>query len=381
MSAVKDFNRLTRWTVGCLALTALACAPGDGSRGTTSAVTTWSVDSAPLVDIPDTTAAGKVAFSYPVGATRLSDGSIVIADGWDARVQYFDSRGSLRATAGRKGEGPGEFSAPTWLGQCGVDSVFVWDFRLGRMTVLDQAGRYVRSFRVPAEPGDLVTPALMTCSRQGLFALLTIGSDEMSNSFDPAGDTPVHGPLWLADAEGRTLTVVGTVTLGRVRPLGGVAHVAVTADRLFLGTNDSAYVAAYTLDGVAAGTFSLRVARRPPTEANYQKALEQQVAQMLDADARRQMMDVMAPIPMPELVPPYAGMFASPDGTVWIQVSHPGDSTTALRGIHAKGRIVSDLNVSADLRVFEVGGDYVLGASEDALGVPHVVVYRFYPPR
>ena len=86
---------------------------------------TWSVDSVPELTIAGTAANGGLVFESASGATRLSDGTIVIADGLGSAVRFVTSEGVLLRTVGREGGGPGEFNRIQWLGQCSKDSVFV----------------------------------------------------------------------------------------------------------------------------------------------------------------------------------------------------------------------------------------------------------------
>ena len=83
----------------------------------------------------------------------------------------------------------------------------------------------------------------------------------------------------------------------------------------------------------------------------------------------------MMAMPMPELMPPYYGLFADEDGTLWVVTSMPGDTVTHLRAIAADGSIVGDIELPVNLDVFDVGRDYVLGAYLDEGGEQHVVLY------
>jgi hypothetical protein len=114
------------------------------STATAGAQTPWTVDAKPVVDIPGTGAGGVLVFEHVIAGARLSNGTIVLADQAAAIVRFFDASGRATQSVGRPGSGPGEFQMIFWLGQCGADSVFVWDFRLGRMTAIAATGGIVR---------------------------------------------------------------------------------------------------------------------------------------------------------------------------------------------------------------------------------------------
>ncbi len=98
--------------------------------------------------------------------------------------------------------------------------------------------------------------------------------------------------------------------------------------------------------------------------------------QLPGPDDREPVVEMMRKIPMPERLPFYSGLFADPDGVLWIVLSTPGDSVTRIRAMQDNGEALGEVAIPVGLRVFEVGRDYVLGAYEDERGEPHVAMYR-----
>jgi hypothetical protein len=113
----------------------------------------WRVAPEPAVRIGEVEAAPAYLLTNVVGAGRLADGQIVIADGGTQEIRYFRENGTHRATVGGKGNGPGEFRWIDWMGVTN-DSVFVWDSYARRLSVFNAAGSLVRS----ATFGDLDLP-------------------------------------------------------------------------------------------------------------------------------------------------------------------------------------------------------------------------------
>jgi hypothetical protein len=325
------------------------------------------VSAVPILDVPGTTPAGEEVFLYASGATRLSNGVIVVADPGGPAVRYFDPSGRLLRSVGRRGEGPGEFSVPGWLGQCGADSVFVWDYMQQRMTVLDSAGRIAREYRV------LRDPAFFYCSRDGLFAIHLSPREPVSPNEKVPHQT---APLWLADARGNYTRLLGELPIGENRPLGKSTRIAVGRDQLYVGTADSAFVEVYTLDGKHAGALPVGVAPRRPTERDYERAIDAQVAMLGDRETREIARRYLQAIPMPPYLPPYTNLLADPGGTLWVVTSAPGDPVTELRAIGLDGRTLEVLRLPVELTVFEVGHDHLLGMYEDEAGEPHLALYR-----
>lgn len=76
-------------------------------------------------------------------------GRIYVVDDLKHQVSVFDSTGRFIRRAGKQGSGPGEFQQPWDIAIDSRDSVFVWDWRQARFSVLSPDLRFVRSFGAP----------------------------------------------------------------------------------------------------------------------------------------------------------------------------------------------------------------------------------------
>jgi hypothetical protein len=126
---------------------------------------TWTVDSMPMLDVPGLASDGTLTFAYAAGATRLADGTLLIADRGENAVRVVDAAGRLRRSSGGTGDGPGEFQSMIWAGRCG-DSLLVWDLRRRMASLIGASGAIARQFAVPA--GDTAQmPMQFACSPRG----------------------------------------------------------------------------------------------------------------------------------------------------------------------------------------------------------------------
>jgi hypothetical protein len=292
---------------------------------------------------------------------------VAVADPYDVSIRFFNPSGELARKVGRLGEGPGEFNSLWWLKQCGQDTVFVWDDIQGQMTLVDSAGHVVR------EISQREAMLELACSRTG--AISRISRPRITDL--PSAETPHHrAPLWITDPHGENHPV-GEVPAGENRPMGVMSRLAHSADRLYLATGVSDSIQIYTLEGKPAGTLSLKVPRRRPTARNYERAIDAQVAMLPGDGVREEGKRMLLEIPMPKYLPTISGLFTDPEGWVWGVVSGPGDPATELRGTSSDGLQLADLRIPEDIRVFEVGSDYVLGAHEDPNGQQRIVKYTF----
>ena len=321
------------------------------------------------LDIEGKSLLGEPPFEMPIGGAVASDGTLLVADGGSLSIRLFDASGDLIRSVGREGAGPGEFQSVPWARQCGVDSLFVWDPIAARVTVLGKEGQVSRQFRLPGNP------ALVECSRRGLFAVIMHPKDVRMP--DPSGKGPRYSsPMLLVSAQGDTVAAVGEVPAYENRPMGKRTRVAVSESVVFVGTQDSAFVQIYSTTGVANGALPIGVAGRTTTPAIYEAAIDQMSMQLRVASEREAYKAFMLKIPMPGYLPPYFELFSDGAGGVRALTSLPGEGITRLDGVAGDGAPLPVWTMPGDVRIFEVGTDYVLGSYEDADGVLHVALYR-----
>ena len=355
----------------------------------------WAVDPTPVLDIPGLGAGGDIVLERPVAGTRLADGTIVIADQLASAVRFFDGRGRLVRSVGQKGQGPGDFQLIMWLGQCARDSIFVWDYGLTRITVLSSGGSVVRQYSIPADGARASAPATISCSRDGRFIYQPPGTPRGHVTIVTPDSSVIRGNavVSLGDARGNVVRSLGEVASGEMiltgrgggprgggfRPLGRATSLALSGDRVYVGTADSGTVDVYAPDGQPAGSVSLGIAPRRATRANYERAVNDMTS-MFPAQMRQSISAQMLAAPMPEFLPPYTALLVDGDNLLWAVLSAPGYPDTRLRAVSASGRVVADVRIPVGLTTYEVGHDYILGAYEASDGEPHVAVYRLRRP-
>ncbi len=82
-------------------------------------------------------------FNHPTDAVFAPDGEIYVADGYgNSCVHRFAADGTLRATWGRPGNGPLEFSTPHAVAIDGAGRLLVGDRENNRVQILDRDGRW-----------------------------------------------------------------------------------------------------------------------------------------------------------------------------------------------------------------------------------------------
>lgn len=337
----------------------------------------WAVDTTPLLEIRGSTAAGGAPLGDPIGATRLSNGTIVVADRSVPALVYFDSAGRIIRSVGRTGKGPGEFEDLIWMGQCARDTILALDGPLLRMTVLDATGTIVSTVPFPA----VVDQHRVACSRTRQVATMRhqTGGDHVDVKtwiFSQA-----RGSVLLGTMGGPFREILGDVPIKVPRPLGQSTFLALSTDRLYLGTNDSAAVGIFSHTGVRLGSAMLTARKQHPTARQYQLGIEAHLATIFASLAeRREHGERFTRIPPPEFVPFHGAILVDATDTAWAVVSPLDAASTRLQALLAgsvPGRVIS---LPRGMQVFEFGKDYILGRQDAESGEARVVVFRLERP-
>jgi hypothetical protein len=349
----------------------------------------WTVDPKPILDLKGVDDAGNVVFGTASWATRLRNGTIVIADASGPAVHFIDAKGKLVRSNGRSGQGPGDFRTVTWVSQCGEGIVYAWDFAQMRITTYDDAGTMKTTLPFGIRGG---AQTFTSCNRKGM--LMAVSAPRRLPPPAPPEPGATYGIISIAitpvimSTGGDTLARLPEVPFGEIlsgmngrggggmpRPLGATTSYALGADRAYVGVTDSGAVATYSLDGKRTGTISIGLPARAPTREQYEHAADITLG-MVPAQMRAQARTWVLGIPMPAKAPSFTGLFVDPTGLLWAVTSLPGDRDTQFRVFGTDGRAVATVSVPANLNVFEVGNDYILGGRVDANEEPFVTVYR-----
>ncbi len=96
-----------------------------------------------LLEQPDTALIVRLS-----GIDRNDEGRIIIGDVSEGNVKLFGADGRLIRTIGRKGKGPGEFSAPRYPRFGPQGHIYVADAQDPRIQVFDSTGTLLRATRI-----------------------------------------------------------------------------------------------------------------------------------------------------------------------------------------------------------------------------------------
>lgn len=380
----------------------------------------WHVGPA-VLEIGALAGADAYHFVAVTSGARLENGDIVVADGGSRRVRRYDAAGRYLTDLGAPGEGPGEFRSPSQVSRGGEGQIVIWDSGHWRLSRFDSAGAHVgdddggiaefmtlaapplypssaRSLgngewvvRLDAKPGanlkgdagskggtgspggaisggTAASPDAPEAGEAGVIRasaalapqlLWTMAGEEQVTVDAPWGPQPMSPPLArdlrLAVQPGSGWFCVGDQREPKVRCSGPDA-----AERTIEWTASPLAVEATERD-----------------LARWRQATEETYGQKLAVDEVRRL---MAQVAIPATRPPYAELHLDAEGHLWVERGPTPDQG----GVHylvfePAGRLLGDV-VLPDVRVLEIGTDYILGVRSDALGVQYLQVFPLTKP-
>lgn len=308
-----------------------------------------------------------------VSATRLSDGSIVVADADANALKRFDARGVLRNTIGRRGRGPGEWEMLSWMGQCGRDTLFAIDEFSRRVSVVTPGGQFIREFRVRQRP--------VWCSTAGLLASLAAPSVPRDGTQFAVARTRIE----TLTTTGEVLGVSDSVDMydaawldqfPAARPLGRMIGVAVRGNEVLVASHAGTSLVTLSRTGAPVRSISLSEQRNRPTRAQFDRAVEDFLLLVPPGTARDGMRTKLSGIPMPSALPAHFGVFDGGASGWWLQISPPGQSPTRLAAYAPDGSRRAIIELPGGVAVLEAGPGYLLGREESPDGEHSVVLFR-----
>lgn len=397
---------------GVVTLDSAGVAVVENRRPAWSEVGGWRVEEEPDVQIGGLDVPPEYSLYQVAGALRLDDGRIVVADRGSSELRFYDESGAYLGSKGRPGEGPGEFGVLWTLTRYRADSLLIWDSGNVRLSVHDMDGNFQRSFKLQTGAGGLSYfpgPRLLPLEDGSVLGFhgFTFG-DQPEGIFRPVvdylrfsptgerGELVLQAPFreWMLTRfdPGRPVQMSGPPTASTEIFFGRRSHLSVHGGTIWVGrAQGNGYtVEAHAADGRLVRRVENRTYRPLAVEERHVDAeIESRLAQMdrtlermpaMDAYVKKQK-QTLEKIPVPEYFPPYQDLRTSTDGHVWVQAyAPPGAEPTRWSVFDAEGRFLGDVELPEDLRVLDIGPDYVLGARLDDFEVEHVQLHRIVRP-
>lgn len=336
----------------------------------------WRVGEAPAVTIGSPTGDPAYELFRVGGATRLSDGRIVVANAGSGELRVFDSDGVHLESWGGQGDGPGEFGAmaPASVERWAGDSLMAREPFQRRLSVFSAGGTFGRAFRLQGRyasavgqlPDGRILARTLTSYSGG-----TPGTSELTRPDLEYGileaDGSVHRDLGAYTGSELYVATTAERTFPRAYPFARRAFAFAWGDLIVITTNDRYEIRSYRADGSLARIVRRDHEARAPTRADLRDYVARQNPDRPEA------LDAVADMPLVEAFPAFGRVFVDRLGHLWVEEYRlPGEEHRLWTVFDPDGRILGLVEMPGSFDVTEIGEAYILGTREDALEIEYV---------
>ena len=358
----------------------------------------WSLSDAPTVSIGDTARGEDYTFDRVVGALRLSDGAIVVANAGSQQLRWYDASGSFLVSAGGSGTGEVTFTSLEWLGRFGSESIIAYDGMNLRTSIFTADGAFLRSSSLimtfQAAPGAV----------RGVFAdsslLVVRGARHWIRAMQGQANAPQglrRGPTLAfrhSSEDGSFLNGLGTYfgseqifRTGRTqivhvnaRPFGRSAVLTTAGNNLYVGSQDEYQIR--VVNNLDSLTTLVRLERdnAPVTQDHIDRYKNARLANVHPREraAREARLDSL---PFPETMPAYSTILVDAADNLWVADHRPfGIEQPVWTVFDPSFRMLGSVETPLRLMIFDIGRDYVLGRWREASGTESIRVYALEKP-
>lgn len=348
---------------------------------------TWRVEG-PIVDIGTAEGAGAEALFRVTGATRLSDGRVVVANAGSSELRWFDASGAPLMSAGGAGGGPGEFQRMGMLLRGEGDSLIVYDAGASRVSVFSPEGEYARGLVLalaegaPAQLIGLLGGGVMLAQTsvqremERMVSQMTSGMHRGQISLvvvSPDG-APVDTVGAFPGAEGYIRIGAGSIEISRT-PFYRQARFVASEHGVWIATQDAREIDLYQ-DGALARRIRFPGEPGPPTPAMVDAWIERSTAAAPPEQAV-QRAEGLRTIQLPDRLPAFGAAMGDAEGNLWIADFDDGiPPAEAWSVLAADGRILARIALPEGFTPYYAGHDWIIGRALDELDVEHVQLYR-----
>jgi hypothetical protein len=349
----------------------------------------WTVTPTPSLQLGTLDGEPEYQFFRITDAHRFEDGRIVVANRGTHELRFFDADGEHYRSVGGEGDGPGEFQDLRLVRELAGDSLLTFDQRQRRISVFDSTGAFSRSltpqgldfYQVLGALGDgtlliqefnLITPDEIAEGSERRDASFRL-ADRVGTTIETIGPYPGQ-EMHIIPRESRMITVNAV-------PFGRGAYAAVAGDRILAGTNDAYSLDVYGQDGTLESI--VRLAHDPdPVRPGDFDFLRDEALAGIDSDQFRQMeRESWDAMPHHETFPAFESFTGDAAGHFWVRDYLPPDDERSIWTVFdSEGTALGKVETPVDLRVLEIGEDYILGVLRDELDVEWLQLYALNKP-
>lgn len=346
----------------------------------------WVVAPEPVLEIGALEGPEEYTFDRIGQVLRLSGEGIVVPDLRTNELRFFGGDGVFHRTVGGTGDGPGEFrSVRVWPGA--ADTLWVDDPRLGRVTMLDPEGGFVKSVRIQAESGMGFPTAFASSSDGGFWVTSATGgfgagADGLLDEFEiffSAYDASGNFERVIADFLGphQWAHTSGGMTSADNLPfsVGWTVH-AGTLDRIFVGSGLDPEVEVWSREGELIRLIHWKDTPREVSASDIDRFKDDLLARYEGSDREEFWNGWLRDVPFPEVMPTFDKLIVDRTGHLWARKYQPSwEDPQVWYTFTPDGRWLGDVTVPPTLAITDIGEEYILGIWRNEMEVEYVRMY------
>ncbi len=350
----------------------------------------WRLSDRPILEIGVLEGDPEYQLYRVSGAVRLDDGRIVVANSGTSELRFYDPSGAFLISAGREGEGPGEFRGLWQIQEMVGDSLLTYDFRNRRISIFTADGRFARSFTPQSLVGSLAFPDYVAAFADGtiMLGLESPSAEEIRSGVQrrpityvlcDAGGALIDtlgqfaGTEWYTRSEGEgeaARILMGTQIFGRS------PEAAIRGDGFYYGSGDAYEIHYYGVDGVLSRVIRLDQPNLAVTTDDIERYKEWRLERARSDEDRVITERLLAHMPFPETMPAYDEFMVDSEGNLWVdEYRRLGDDQPRWKVFDPQGALLGVVETPMRFNIFQIGPDFVLGRWVDDLDVEYVQLY------
>lgn len=363
----------------------------------------WRLSEEPTLQIGVLEGPEEYQFSGLVGAVRLSDGRIVVADAGSLELRFFGADGRFLSRVGREGDGPGEFRHLGFLGVFQGDSLATFDLYLRRVQIFGPDGGLARSYSVESMAERVIPQKVIDIVDGSFMAIRFFDVDrEISNGI-ARWPHEIVATMDLRTGQIDSIShVPGSETFFEASPNGDVVdsryifgngnEFSAQAGRIAIIATDTFSVTVSGLDGSPALIIRREVLPEPATEEQFNRYVDGVLQLVFPGENDEAREDVeryrrsLLDQPKAPTLPILRSVQLDEEGNIWLEMYyHPGEDPPPYQVFKADGTWLGEVAMPPGLDrgfntywapYFQIGSDFILGVWKDELDVQYVRLYE-----
>ena len=329
----------------------------------------------------------ETVFGRVRGTLRLSDGRIAVLDVRAYTIRLFAADGSFIRSIGRRGQGPGEVTQPWRLMRAPGDSLAVFDLS-GYLEIFPSAAEGSRRMRPPWGSETGTAQILASFADGGYLAIM----NEFPGPPVP-GRNPLFSTLHIMTAGGEAGATLGRHQSTEFTFTRGDDGRARQVETLFwaepgMAVLPSGYVwclatafdcQVWSTTGTRVRSIVATVSRPPVTDADVAELTAMRLGFARTQGDSAQVRNGLAEADRMDRFPVLSLIRTDSRGRIWMRpfLWRPSDRVARWLVFEPTGQILGTVAMPANLQIFDIGADYVLGIDRDEDDAERVTMYAY----